>query len=76
MRAISNKEGYLLSQFDNSSEKDIPILEKLQDLPVKIRDTPHQNMFINTHTDADKGKIKGYIYLGDIFGFCKTQKRN
>ena len=29
-------------------------------------------MLINNHTDANKGKIKGYLYLEDIFGFCKT----
>ena len=28
-------------------------------------------MLINNHTDANKGKIKGNLYLEDIFGFCK-----
>ena len=37
MRAISNKDGHLLSQFDNINENDIPILERLQDLPPQIR---------------------------------------
>ena len=32
-------------------------------------------MLINKHTDANKGKIKGYLYLEDIFGFCKTFKK-
>ena len=41
MKVISNKDGNLLSQFDNNSENDIPILERLQDLPVQIRDSPH-----------------------------------
>ena len=72
MRAISNKDGDLLSQFDNINENDIPVLERLADLPVQIRDTPHQKMLINNHADANKGKIKGYLYLEDIFGFCKT----
>ena len=40
MRAISNKDGDLLSQFDNINENDIPIFERLQDLPVQFRDTP------------------------------------
>ena len=40
MRSISNKDGDLLSQFDNINENDIPILEQLQDLPIQIRDTP------------------------------------
>ena len=75
MRAISNKDGALLSQFDNINENDIPVLNRLADLPVQIRDTPHQKMFINNHTDANKGKIKGYLYLEDICGFCKTFKK-
>ena len=75
MRAISNKDGDLLSQFDNINENDIPILERLADLPPQIRSTPHQKMLIDNHTDANKGKIKGYLYLEDIFGFCKTFKK-
>ena len=75
MRVISNKDGDLLSQFDNINENDIPILKRLTDLPVQIRDTPHQKMLINNHTDANEGKIKGYLYLEDIFGFCKTFKK-
>ena len=75
MRAMSNKNGNILSQFDNINENDIPILERLADLPVQIRDTPHQKMLINNHTDVNKGKIKGYLYLEDIFGFCKTFKK-
>ena len=30
---------------------------------------------INNHTNANKDKIKGYLYLEDIFGFCKTFKK-
>ena len=75
MKAISNKDGDILSQFDNINENDIPILESLADLPVHIRDTTHQKMLINNHTDANKGKIKGYFYLEDVFGFCKTFKK-
>ena len=75
MRAISNKDGDLLSQFDNINENDIPILEQLADLPPQIRSTPHQKMLIDNHTDANKGKIKGYLYLEDIFGFCKIFKK-
>ena len=74
-RVISNKDGDLLSQFDNINENDIPVLERLADLPPQIRDTPHQKLLVNNHTDANKGKIKGYLYLEDIFGFCKTFKR-
>ena len=75
MRAISTKDGDLLSQFDNINENDIPVLERLADLPPQIRDSPDQKMLINNHTDANKGKIKGYLYLEDIFGFCKTFKK-
>ena len=75
MKSISYKDGDLLSQFDNINENDIPILERLADLPPQIRDSPHQKMLINNHTDANKGKIKGYLCLEDIFGFCKTFKK-
>ena len=75
MRVISNEDGDLLSQFDNINENDIPVLNRLADLPVQITDTPHQKMLINNHTDANKGKIKGYLYLEDVFGFCKTFKK-
>ena len=75
MRAIAKKYGDFLSQFDNINENDIPILERLQDLPVHIRDTPHQKKLINNLTDANKGKIKGYLYLEVIFGFCRTFKK-
>ena len=27
---------------------------------------------INKHTDPNKGKLRGYLYLEDIFGFCKS----
>ena len=32
-------------------------------------------MPINNHTDANKGQIKGYLNLEDIFGFCKIFKK-
>ena len=75
MRAISNKNGDLLSQFDNFIENDIPILERLADLPPQIRSTPHQKLLIDNHTDANKCNIKGCLYLEDFFGFCKTFKK-
>ena len=31
-------------------------------------------MLINNHFDANIGKIQGYFYVEDIFGFCKTFK--
>ena len=75
MRVISNEDGDFLSQFDNINETDIPILKRLADLPTQIQSTPHQKMLINNLTDANKGKIKGYLYLEDIFGFCKTFRK-
>ena len=75
MRAISNKDGDLVSQFDNNNENHLPILERLATSPPQIRDTPHQKMLIDNLTDLNKGKIKGYLYLEDIFGFCKTFKK-
>ena len=75
MRAISNKDGDLLSQFDKIKENEIPILERLADLPPQIRSTPHQKMLIDNPTDANKGTFKGYLYLEDIFDFCKTFKK-
>ena len=75
MRVISNKDGGLLSQFDNFNENDIPFLETLADLPLQIESTSLQKLLINNHTDANKGKIEGYLYLEEVFGFCKTFKR-
>ena len=69
MKVKSNKDEDLLSQIGNINENDIPLLERLADLPPQIRSTPHQKMLIDNHTDANKGKIKGYLYLEDIFGF-------
>ena len=75
MRVKANKDGDLLSQFDNINENDIPVLERLDKLPTQIKSTPHQKMMINNHTDANRGKIKGYLYLEDIFGICKAFKK-
>ena len=75
MKVISNKDDDLLSQFGNINENDIPILEILADLPPQIRDTPQQKLLIDNHTDPNKGKIGGYLYLEVIFGFCKTFKK-
>ena len=75
MRAISNKVGDFLSQFDNINENDIPVLERLANLPTQFQPTPHQKMLKNDHTDAIKRKIKEYLCLEDIFGLCKTFKK-
>ena len=59
MRAISNKMVIFYLNLIINNKNDIPILERLADLPPQIRDTPHQKMLIN-HTDASKGEIKRY----------------
>ena len=41
----------------------------------QIKPTPHQKMLINNHTDANKGKLKGFLNLEDIFEFCKSSKK-
>ena len=68
---ISTEDGDLLSQFDDINESFIPLHERIAKLPPKIRDTPHQKMLINNHTDANKCKIKRYLNLEDIFACCK-----
>ena len=55
MKAISNKDGDILSQFDNINENDIPSLERLANIPPQIRDTPQQKMLLKDHSDAKKG---------------------
>ena len=75
MRVISNKDGDFLSQFDTSNENDIPVPERLADLPSQIKSTPHRKKLINNHNDANKGKIKEKLYLEDIFGLCKIFKK-
>ena len=42
MRLITNKDDALLSQFDNIKENDIPVPERLADIPPRIKSTPHQ----------------------------------
>ena len=54
MKVISNKDDELLSQFGNTNEDDIPLLERLADLPHQIRSTPHQKMLIDNHTNAKR----------------------
>ena len=63
MKVISKEDGDFLSQFDIINENDIPILERIADLPPEIRDTPQQKLLINNHAIDNKGIIKGYFYL-------------
>ena len=75
MKLISKKDDDFLSQFGNIKENDIPLLERLAELPPQIRSTPHQKMLIDNNTDPNKGKFKGHLYLEDIFGFCESFKK-
>ena len=75
MKVIFKRDGDLLSQFDKINENDIPIRSRINELLPQIRSTPHQKMLIDNHIDANKGKIKGYLHLEDILGFCKTFKK-
>ena len=76
MKVISNKDGDLLSQFDNINENDIPVLEKIFNLPPQTLSTPHQKMLINNHADAKKGKIKGYFFRRYFWIVLNFQKDN
>ena len=60
MKVISNLDDDLLSQFGIINGNDIPLLERLTDLPPQIRSTPHQKMLIDNHTDTNKCKNKRY----------------
>ena len=72
---ISNIDGDLASQFHNINANGIPVLERLADLPPQIKSTPNQKMLMNNHTHATKGKTKLYLFLEDIFDFCKFLRR-
>ena len=55
MKAISNKDRDLFSQFDNINENENPIPVRLADLPTQILSIPHHKTLINNHTGANKG---------------------
>ena len=75
MKMISKKDGDIISQFENINENDNPILSRITDSPPQIRSTTHQKMLKDNHIDANKGKIKGYLYLEDIICFCKSFRK-
>ena len=65
MRALTSKDGDLLSHFDQIDES-----------AVESNNTSLKRMLINNHTEAvNRGKIKGQLLLEDIFGFCLTFKK-
>ena len=61
MRALTSKDGDLLSYFENNDE--------LQDGSNK---TSLKQMLKNNLTESNRGNIKGNLPLEHIFGFCKT----
>ena len=75
MKVITNKDDDLLSRFGNINENDIKLLERLADLPPQIRSTLHQKLLRDNHTDANKGKLKGYLYLQIFLDFAKLLRR-
>ena len=75
LKVISNEDGDLLSQFHYKNKNDIPVIERINNLPPQTRAAPHQKMFINKHTDAKKVKLKGSLYLEENIGFCETFKK-
>ena len=73
IRCLTNKDGDLLSQFDNINEK--VVLDNagnVGDNPTSInkRDISLHEMLINDHAEANRGKIKGQlplnIYLASV----------
>ena len=65
MRALTSKDGDLLSHFDNIDESQ-----------AGNNNTTLKQMLINNHTEAaNQGTIKGQLLLEDILGFCKTFKK-
>ena len=48
-KVISNKDGDLLSQFDDNNENDIAILQRMAILPLQIRVTRQQKLLKNNN---------------------------
>ena len=65
MRVLTNKDGDLMSYFDNINETQ-----------AGINNSSLKQILIDNHTvAANKGKIVGQLPLEHIFGFCKTFKK-
>ena len=61
IRAVTSKDGDLLSHFDNIDETEDG-----------NKNTSLKEMPINNHTKANRGKIKGHLPLEQTFDFCET----
>ena len=62
MRALTNKDGDLLSDFDEIDESETEVENK----------SLHHHLFNNHNVAAIKSKNKGQLSLEYIFGFCRT----
>ena len=65
MRALSSKEGDLLSHFDKIDESEAEI----------VNASLHHHLINNYDVEANKGKIKSQIPIQHIIGFWKTFKK-
>ena len=67
MRCLTSKDGDLLSIFDKFNDGDIN---------ASINNTSLKQILIDNHSVAvHRGKVKGQLPLGHVFGFCKTFKK-
>ena len=67
MRALTSKDGDLLSHSDNNNEKNTLI---------NFKRMPFKQMLIDDNTEAsNKDKIEPHLPLEHINGFCKTFKK-
>ena len=64
MRALTSKDGDLLSHFDVIDEPQAQI----QNTSKHLRNDNHD-------AAANKSKIKGQLHLDHVFAFCKTLKK-
>ena len=78
-RALTIKDGGLLSQFDNINEKVVTNIDGTQndaDTTEIIRITSlKKTLFVNHNIvgpEIKRGKVKGQLPLEHVFGFCKT----
>ena len=64
MRIITQKDGDLSTYFD--------IIDESED---GINNSSLKQILIDTHTEANRGLIRGHLPLEYIFGFCKSFKK-
>ena len=64
MRLVTEKDGDLSTYFD--------IIDENED---KINDSSLKRILINNHTEANRGLIRGYLPLENIWGFARSFKK-